>query len=358
MQTDMHYYGTYALARAAGIKSEHAGYIATASQYVDDSKGITVELPDSSFLDYRATAHGTSIAIPDIKDTAFNKDEDDQRYVWIPFHFLPACEGTTLAEKLICKIDSAVANEMVAHHLSLADQSYGALLMGVTAHVYADTFSHYGFSGVTSQMNDVDTKSIDLQIQSSNVLQYAKERASDFWEKCKGEGAEKLTLLGHGGAATFPDRPFLSWSFNYTDGRKSGLRPNHETFLNACEKLHNMFITLGDKFPGFSQGDGRGFQEIKETVSKILAVEGTMEERITAWQNAAQSGLLFGNQAGEQIPVYDSSKFENDAKQLSGMTSEKVKGTFVYVFMKAASVHRNYVLQELLPLHGVDVILP
>jgi len=36
MQEDMHYYGTYAMARAAGLKAAHAKVIAYAAQYVDD----------------------------------------------------------------------------------------------------------------------------------------------------------------------------------------------------------------------------------------------------------------------------------------------------------------------------------
>ena len=37
MQVDMHYYGTYAMARAAGLTKEKAKTIATAAQFVDDN---------------------------------------------------------------------------------------------------------------------------------------------------------------------------------------------------------------------------------------------------------------------------------------------------------------------------------
>ena len=37
MQIDMHFYGIYALARAAGIKPDSAHTIASASQFVDDA---------------------------------------------------------------------------------------------------------------------------------------------------------------------------------------------------------------------------------------------------------------------------------------------------------------------------------
>ena len=37
MQIDMHYYGTYAMARAAGLNRETARTVATSSQFVDDN---------------------------------------------------------------------------------------------------------------------------------------------------------------------------------------------------------------------------------------------------------------------------------------------------------------------------------
>jgi hypothetical protein len=37
MQVDMHYYGTYAMARPAGLTPEASKTIATAAQFVDDN---------------------------------------------------------------------------------------------------------------------------------------------------------------------------------------------------------------------------------------------------------------------------------------------------------------------------------
>src|SRR5271154_2124755 len=51
---------------------------------------------------------------------------------------------------------------MVAHHLELSDRTFAAEMIGITAHVYADTFAHYGFSGVSSRTNRVDSRSINL----------------------------------------------------------------------------------------------------------------------------------------------------------------------------------------------------
>ncbi len=358
MQTDMHYYGTYALARAAGIKPDHAKNIATASQFVDDSKTLSQAIADGSYIDYRATAHGTSIKLPEIGDTSMNLDIEDQRHVWLPFHFLPGGSGDSLPAKLICQMDSAIAQEMVAHNLSLAAQPYGGLLIGITAHVYADTFSHYGFSGISSSLNEVADDSFDLHVQDQGVLGYIKQKADDFLEEGQARAAD-LLKLGHGGAATFPDRPYLTWSFKYADGRESGVRNNPETFLLACEKLHAMFVEFSKTANGFySQGDGRNFADISDAIRNVLSVEGAMDARVAAWQAAAAAETVFSNPTKGQIPEYDSSDFENDAQSLPGLSSAQVKNTFVYVFMKAANTHRQYVLHELLPAHGIDVVIP
>ena len=62
MQIDMHYYGTYALARAAGLQAEAAKVIATAAQYVDDntSDGVLI-LTDGARIPHLATAHDFDI---------------------------------------------------------------------------------------------------------------------------------------------------------------------------------------------------------------------------------------------------------------------------------------------------------
>ena len=58
MQLDMHYYGTYAMARAAGLKKESCEIIATAAQFVDDNaEKESVEFRDGARLDVEATAH-------------------------------------------------------------------------------------------------------------------------------------------------------------------------------------------------------------------------------------------------------------------------------------------------------------
>ena len=134
MQLDMHYYGTYAMARLAGLKPSVCKTIATASQFVDDNAAKSqIEFQDGGRIDAQATAHHVS-------DIISNRDPADQRQVWVPFHFLPGNKGGEFSERLICRDDSTVAKEMVDHHLHFAKDNMGPFLIGIAAHVYADTF--------------------------------------------------------------------------------------------------------------------------------------------------------------------------------------------------------------------------
>ncbi len=351
MQTDMHYYGTYVMARAAGLHAAAAQVIAQSAEYVDDSDIIGVPLQDGTFLEAPATAHHPV--------NRANLDEIDQRKIWIPFHFMPANEGESFEERLVCRKDSDVAQEMVAHHALLPDDGFSLELMGITAHVYADTFSHYGFSGISSDFNRVDADSIVLHVKDRSVFDYIVNKTKDFKDKyIVGAAANTLSGLGHGAVSTYPDRPYLSWSFRYeATGSLSGDRVNQATFLEACEKLHHMFSAFGDAHPDLLDKQSyRPFDGIKDAIARVLAVEGDMGVRVGSWQDAVTSGAIFPNPAKERIPVY-AKNFEKDIEILIGHTTETILGTSAYAFLRAAKFHRDYVLDELLPKHDLHVLV-
>lgn len=185
MQSDIHYYGVYCLARAAGIKKTSAKTIAYTSQYVDDSsvREIT-DHEDGSKIISVATAHHAT----DIK----NIDHDDQRYVWVPFHFLPGGRGESFTEKLLCRKNSPIAKEMVSNCINQYS-NYELELLGITAHVYADTFAHYGFSGVSSRRNRVDGNTLTIH-QSSAVVKSVLGGTVSKWFKKYGKQGGLLKI--------------------------------------------------------------------------------------------------------------------------------------------------------------------
>jgi len=160
MQKDMHYFGVFALARAAGMRPEAAEIVSTASEHVDDAIwDKEVFLEDGRSILAELTAH----KLLNFKNT----DPEDQRKVWLPFHFLPGGQGHTTPERPACRMDSPVVRKLVRQNMAVAaDSPYGLHLLGITAHVYADTFAHQGFIGANHSYNAIAPGSITLETSS------------------------------------------------------------------------------------------------------------------------------------------------------------------------------------------------
>ncbi len=367
MQEDMHYYGTYALARAAGLEVKNAKIIAYAAQYVDDSTSSDSEVhEDGGMFETIATAHTNTEAI---SNAIINHAE--QRKVWVPFHFFPGGEGATLSEKLRCVKDGKLAQEMVKNHIrhsvSVKDE-HGLELMGIMAHVYADTFAHYGFSGVSSRENKVDGESFKLDVKDEKVKAYIMGKYTGFLAKYSpkfliknfrdfaSKGASSATgALGHGAVGTYPDRPFLRWKFVYKKGnRGSGWRNNRHTFLDGCEKIHKAFSEYATQ-AGLSVNPVE-FSAIKNTISEIISLEAKKEDRIEAWKKAINNGDLFDKADNEALNYspYHWKQQEGDFEDCNN-SYEMIK-TNAYKFHQAAIYHRNYTLKQLLPKYNILVI--
>ena len=364
MQIDMHYYGTYAMARAAGMYSDKAKIVATAAQFVDDNAHKeSLELKDGARIDSLATAHHAV----DLQ----NINLEDQRRVWVPFHFLPGNEGNEYTERLTCRMDSDIAKEMVHHNSTLAaGESFGLELLGITAHVYEDTFSHYGFSGISSRRNRVINDSFNFYDIETEMKDYIEGKAKTFFKRYGEYGGlyknikrwvvsfagETLSgALGHGAVATYPDRPYLQWDYEteYPEIERISTRNNKETFLLACKQVHQMFRDYLEKCPEHAVDDGVEFGSIEDRVIDILKIQASKEGRIDAWQQAAQRGDLFGG-IKEIIPEYK--PWHDEWGKLAWIDdSSKALEFSLYRYFQAASTHRNYVLRRLLPSHGLIV---
>ncbi|MGI9549435.1 MAG: DUF6765 family protein [Bdellovibrionales bacterium] len=197
MQLDIHYYATYAIARIAEISPQDAHIIAYAAQFVDDStENNSRRHKDGGLLYGVATAHHLPkiflSTIAKLKDKLFKKSVTDvmQRRLWIPFHFYPGNEGKNLSERLLCQKNSKLVNEMFDNHIKHAHEfSFSLHLIGIASHVYYDTFSHYGFSGVSSRNNVVNIRSIGSKDDEDK--RKIEKRKKNFFRKYKSEFALK-----------------------------------------------------------------------------------------------------------------------------------------------------------------------
>jgi len=364
MQTDMHYYGTYAIARLAGFSVKDAETIAYSAQYVDDSTSNDSDEHEDGGLIYGvATAHHNSEVI---KNRLIDKKE--QKQVWVPFHFLPGGQGDTVSERLVCREDSEIAQDMFANHIQHAiNSNYGLQLIGIASHVYADTFSHYGFSGISSSKNKVEASSIELiAVQDEGMKaflttkfgrfmkKFAPSLIMDNWRSFAGSLAEKASgALGHGAVGTYPDRPFLHWSFNYESGELSD-RDNPQTFLNGCEQLYNRLVEFGQaRDPAHTPL--KEFADVNEIIEGILRSEKVMDDRITCWREAIITNVLFDSEENEVLS-YDEKIWERQKSDFPTLDdSSEAAELGVYKFHQAAIYHRYFVLKDLLPKHGIVV---
>jgi len=362
MQKDMHYYAVYVLARAAGVNPDAARTIATSSQFVDDCpENFTVKLQGGGSFDVVATAHHFY--------SFSNFSRADQVLVWVPFHFIPGNEGADYTERLVCRKDSVIARAMFEQALKGIPSKQGVHRLGIAAHAYADTFSHYGFSGVCSRCNDVDNDSIKFNMTlDPEIEQYIRGKAKQFFEKftheVKGLANIKSWILetvsgalGHAAVATYPDRPYLIWSFDYEHPapHPSGERNNQATYLDFCERLHGLFANAVKMYPNIGSGPSVSFQRIRSQISDILKTQEKQEGRIDLWLNAAKEGRILPDNNFD-IPEYNGELWLKAGKDLDkndeaapGVTQE------LRLFSQAAIEHREFMLKTLLPSNGIDI---
>jgi hypothetical protein len=236
MQIDFHHGATYVVARLAGFEHSDAATIAYASQYVDDStvKG-TIQFSNGATYSRIASAH-------EILDLDNNCNIGDDYQVWLPFHFLPGNDGAlagqttaSLAQRLVCTEDSPIADDMWTACRARRGDANGLHRLGITSHVYADTFSHQKFAGFIHDLNLV------------YELEHISPADSNIVDDIQGLAADALRL-GHGGALTDPDLPYLTWS--YKNSFKAVIpRPNPDIFMRAVNRLFSQYIYFLQKAP-------------------------------------------------------------------------------------------------------------
>jgi hypothetical protein len=345
MQIDIHFYGTYSLARAAGINAETAYTIAMASQFVNDAiTSKSVQIGDRTCIRPVQTS---------LKKISRPYQDSDAWHVWIPFHFLPGNtpEDGTFDERIVCQKNSIVAQKLALFALSDSHKEIWPYLIGITAHAYADTFSHYGFSGFAHKNNCIVDDSIKLdKNHQSAITDYLTARASDFKDKYPIDS--KHLPVGHAQAATYPDRPYLKWRFEYvTKGAGNILwRENTSDYMEACECLYYFFREFAKKNSDIRETKGaKTWDEISPIVRFILGVEGPCDQRIPVWKRNLSSGVF-----GEQTPIDQELFYDNHQWQLNRAVWESeekgdpIKTSHACLFYKAARTFRRYVLEELL----------
>ena len=277
MQIDFHHAVTYVAARLAGFPSEDADIIAYAAQYVDDATCDGAIKFDNKAIYTRISSSHQSIDL-------VNLDPVEDLVVWMPFHFLPGNGGAeagdapegTFIHKLVTLPDSLVAQEMVQAAILDHDKPYSLHRLGITMHVYADTWAHQGFAGVLHEINEVDDFD---EIGNSEVFEGGlKGFINRVLEKA-------VPPLGHGKTNVFPDMPFLSWRYKNGNGIEVS-RNNTEIFCEAANGICKaMQRYRGQNETGIGDND---MKSIRELFSSLKLEEGP--DRHDEWIKAIADG--------------------------------------------------------------------
>lgn len=354
MQIDGHFALTYVLSRLVGFEHKEAHIIAYSAQYVDDAtnSGI-VHFDNDAMFSRISSAHTMTLY-----DAKFYMDAHENHLVWVPFHFLPGNDGKPAGEnpdgsfinKLVCKPYSYVADDMLKACLQDINKSYFLHRLGITMHVFADTFAHQDFAGVLHPINKVE----DLEYENFDM---------GIFDPLKSKGLSDNFPMGHGPALTSPDMPFLKWSYTNGLGQRKE-RDNLELFVGAA---YNLFGQLGNAFTektGIPTNDiiEKDFEQIKQNFESFRSADG--EERLELWlESIANGDFSFGPQELEYIPKgvgsWKHDAIEQDAYEDSGDEVFTYKPEFMESnwrnFHVALKKHRFDVVNDILPQYGITV---
>lgn len=361
MQIDFHHATTYVLARLAGFEHPEANIIAYSAQYVDDATNSgVIRFTDGSMYEHTSSAHKTL----DYK----NFDELANHQAWIPFHFLPGNNGLGPGEnpqdsfmhKIICKPDSPVAKDMINTCIKNRNRPDSLHRLGITMHVYADTWAHQEFAGVNHKVNDI-SKLNDEDNPGNSLVSKLKTFFGDKFDVFTSKLVGDTLPLGHGAALSFPDRPYLKWS--YKDSNKNKVvRDNAVIFLEASNKLCMAMqrFRIGDAnaaVPGLQDTDKNRIEELFRNIK-----DEKEEDRHKKWLNHIKDGH-FGFQSGELSYIAKGAgSWKHDAlKTVKGKDEQDDRFEYNSEFLRsnwklfhdALQAHRFHVIHELLPQYGI-----
>jgi hypothetical protein len=354
MQIDGHHTLTYIAARLAGYGRRQASVIAYSAQYVDDATNSgLVTFKNGALYQRISSAH----KMLDYR----NSDELANHMVWVPFHFLPGNGGKpagenphgTFIRKLVCYPDSHVARDMLRACAVDIGRPHALHRLGISMHVYADTWAHQGFAGVNHKINEVS------ELKSNN-----KTLDRNFFHKIANFFLSESFPLGHGAALSHPDRPSLIWEYRNGLGEKV-VRNNPEIFMDAVNKMccAMQCFRQSDTTMNLEQQPGLPDKDARKLFSLIKSIKGeTGEERHQKWLDEIDKGSFsFGAEAIGYIPKGANSWKHKSIGQLAASDTGREEFTYKKAFLKsdwklfhdALQAHRLDVLHNVLPQYGI-----
>lgn len=316
MKRDAHYYALLAFCRASGFHKKNAYQIAYASQFVDDAKINLIFCQDEDWIDGQifvedrpaffnmATCHSY------FRIDTFNFEEMLNNTV--AFHFVPGCQGESFTKKLRCKEESPIIKDL----LNEAANGDDLMKLGIALHAYADSFSHQGFSGLLSKVNDIKNceaetyDSLGLLEESLNIVKLMTQGKFDKYLD------RLMPAYGHCQATEFPDIPGLQWSYAYdcSNDFKGSYRKveidNKERYTRAFLCIRKQLAEYLNKHEQYVDRSLR--YENMDLLMDMLIREGTDSHREERWRKfLVEQGLFDAND--QDLLVYEDKRWLKEA---------------------------------------------
>ncbi len=271
--------------------------MAYASQFVDDAKVNHIVLKENTHLEHdridnkpsffnMATCHSY------FRIKTFNYEAMINNTT--AFHFVPGCKGENFSRKLRCAKESPVILDLLQEVLQKDD----LIKLGIVLHVYADSYSHQGFSGILSKVNDIKeckVKTKGLPVFFDRVIQLLKRLDRNRYEAFFDSA---VPAYGHGQALDYPDRPYLTWSYqyDYSDEFRGSYKRveinNPKRYKQAFTKIQKHLKAYLENHPQYRDTE-IGFQDF-DILMDALVAKTTDGSRERNWRKLLMAQGLFG----------------------------------------------------------------
>jgi hypothetical protein len=354
MNIDFHYGVIYVISRLAGLPPNQAEIVAHSCQYVDDATvhGVLQFAGGQSYERF-ASAH----KMLDYK----NELNTEDKVVWAPFHFLPGGEGESLDDKAVCRPDSAIAKEMVKRALSNPHAENALHRLGISLHVYVDTWAHQGFAGIRSDRNLITYLNGDDH-DATTWLEKLEGFARAAGETGAAFSFDVLSRLGHGAALHFPDMPWATWEYKDATGRHI-YRKNLPDFVAAADMACRVVQAFVAGQTQYANEEGLSASQ-KAQLEALFASNRSHDEieRLSVVCASAEQGTIEGFM--EPVPPYiakGEGSWKYQATGIAAADDGNTPPTWGPVFEDseyrrfhdALKEHRFEVTQEILPSFGI-----
>ena len=302
MEKDFHYHLIYAIAKFTGIES--AEIIAVSSQFVDDNNEGQFSIDGQpSFFPEKIPANG-GYYYPIMTQSLSPKSLDPyvQKYVYVPFHFIPG-DNSMVIDRKKNPLSTTPASPNATAVLKKAFASGNPYQLGIALHTYADTWSHQNFTGLQEGWNSVYP-----------------------WYKVF---KSMVPNIGHAEAGHSPDVISEEWS----DHRIGEKIKNSHRALKATAEIYKAMRR--------KTGSGPFWTDLRKDFRRIINADGYDDRRRKI------DDLLTANHFGA-VPRYSQNNWIDAALDITDgqiVMREGFEATDWYHFHQAAKVQLALVLE-------------